>query len=544
MVTRHVASAIKYVCRAVALLIVCVPLPGIRVLSVNAMHETNVITTNPYSAKFGPPNCTWYAWQRLHDVERIDFQFAPNADQWAVLAARPQAFWSERTNSYIQAQINSTPAPGDILVLPVSSAYAHPYHVAFVETGLDANGNFLVTQQSYGDTNISHANAKPYPWTYPSTQNLQAMQTAENGQASFIHFPSVTVPPQPVDGATTVQVSANQTVQTNQQFSISFTEQNAGTTTWSDSSGYQLVCLLYCMGASSVGFGGNNVASGQQWKFAISLTSPAATGTYVTVWAMEHNGTQFGDGPGFVVISVKILPGGLWISPANSQTVGDVIHFAAHAYPTHPGDPQIDHVNFTIGWQGASSWKVACTVHPPTTGDSYKCDANLKQLGVPYGQIQVSFDVYNKLGNVNFAPNGVHTMSYVSGGNMAGFSQFVGTWKYYGTIIIINADGTATYIGRTHVFCSDDPRPPCDGGNLGLDGLNTTILFIRVNGNTAFGVIKGGTGDRDIKGNILPVGSAINVTLVSTGTLQISDGNGPFLSCTDYPNSFACISNT
>lgn len=238
------------------------------------------------------------------------------------------------------------------------------------------------------------------------------MQVAEQGQASFIHFPSETVPPQPVDGAIAVAVSANQTVQPNQQFPISFTEQNTGTTMWSDASGYQLTCLLYCMGASTVGFGGNTVPPGQQWKFAISLTSPASTGTYVTVWAMEHNGTQFGEGPVFVVVSVKIIPGGLWISPADGQTVGDVIHFAAHAYPTHPGDPSIDHVNFTISWQGAPSWKVACKVSPPTTGDIYSCDANLKQLGVPYGQIQVSFDVYDQAGNVKSAPNGVHTLIY------------------------------------------------------------------------------------------------------------------------------------
>lgn len=412
MVSRYRAGAIKRIWRVVALLAVFGFLLDVGAPSVGTLSKPNVITANPYSAKFGPPNCTWYAWQRLHDVEGIDFQYAPNADQWAVLAAQPQAFWSERTNSYIQAQINATPAPGDIMVLPIASAYAHPYHVAYVETGLDANGNFLVTQQSYGDTNISHANAKPYPWAFSSTLNLQAVQAAEKGQASFIHFPSVTVPPQPIDGAVAIAESANQTVQPNQQFSISFTERNTGTTTWSDTAGYQLACLLYCVEPSSVGVGGNTVAPCQQWKFAITLTAPTSTGTYVTVWAMKHNGIQFGDGPAFVVVSVKILPGGVWISPADGQNVGDVLHFAAHAYPTRPGDPLIDHVNFTIGWPGASSWRVACKVSPPATGDIYSCDANLKQLGAPYGQIQVSFDVYDQAGNVNLAPNGVHTLTY------------------------------------------------------------------------------------------------------------------------------------
>src|SRR6266487_3427222 len=45
-----------------------------------------------------------------------------------------------------------------------------------------------------------------------------------------------------------------------------------------------------------------------------------------------------------------IKPGGAWISPGG-KTIGDVIPFAAYAYPTHPGDPEIDYVNFTIYWQ-------------------------------------------------------------------------------------------------------------------------------------------------------------------------------------------------
>jgi len=110
--------------------------------------------------------------------------------------------------------------------------------------------------------------------------------------------------------------------------------------------------------------------------------------------------------------SPTILPGGVWTdpSPKDGQMVSDVIHFAAHAYPTHPGDPAIAQVNFTIGSQG--TWKVACTVVPPATGDVFACDVNLKDLGISYGQIQVSFDVYDQAGNINLAPNGVHTLTY------------------------------------------------------------------------------------------------------------------------------------
>jgi hypothetical protein len=111
-------------------------------------------------------------------------------------------------------------------------------------------------------------------------------------------------------------------------------------------------------------------------------------------------------------VSSPVLPGGMWTdpSPTDGQIVSDVIHFAAHAYPTHSGDPAIAHVNFTVGSQG--TWKVACTASSPVIGDVFSCDANLKNLGVPYGQIQVSFDVYDQAGNVNYAPNGEHTLTY------------------------------------------------------------------------------------------------------------------------------------
>jgi len=105
-----------------------------------------------------------------------------------------------------------------------------------------------------------------------------------------------------------------------------------------------------------------------------------------------------------------IKPGGMWISPNNGDTVRDPVYFAAHAYPTNPGDPPIDHVNFTVNAQG--NWVVACMVTVPTSGDMYSCTVNLQQLGVAYGQIQVSFDVYDQAGNVNFAPNGVHMLTY------------------------------------------------------------------------------------------------------------------------------------
>jgi transcriptional regulator with XRE-family HTH domain len=118
--------------------------------------------------------------------------------------------------------------------------------------------------------------------------------------------------------------------------------------------------------------------------------------------------------PGFSNNSsvAHVEPGGLWVYPANGQTtVHGVIYFAAKAYPTNPGDPSVNHVNFTIGWKGGG-WRVGCTAYPPTVQNLYTCPVIMAQLNVPAGNIQISFDVYDQVGNVNFAPNGVHTVLY------------------------------------------------------------------------------------------------------------------------------------
>lgn len=88
-----------------------------------------------------------------------------------------------------------------------------------------------------------------------------------------------------------------------------------------------------------------------------------------------------------------------------------MLHFAAYAYPTHPGDPAIDHVNFTIGWHGY--WQVACVAYQPARGSLYSGEVDLRQLDLPldkFDKLQVSFDVYNREGHVNFAPHGVRTI--------------------------------------------------------------------------------------------------------------------------------------
>jgi hypothetical protein len=116
------------------------------------------------------------------------------------------------------------------------------------------------------------------------------------------------------------------------------------------------------------------------------------------------------------VVPAQIKPGGVWVAPNTANgTVGDVVHFAALAYPTNEGDPAIDYVNFTMYWPGVDPhvWKIVCVVRVPVGKDIYACDVNLRALGVLPGPITVSFDVYDRQGHVNFAPNGEHHLTYV-----------------------------------------------------------------------------------------------------------------------------------
>ncbi|HYU74322.1 MAG TPA: helix-turn-helix transcriptional regulator [Ktedonobacteraceae bacterium] len=108
-----------------------------------------------------------------------------------------------------------------------------------------------------------------------------------------------------------------------------------------------------------------------------------------------------------------IKPGGGWISPIG-KTVKRSIYFAAYAYPTHEGEPAIDHVNFTVYWQGADprKWVIACVSRRPFKKDIFSCTADLHALGVPAGEVTISFDVYDRQGNHNNSPTGPHTVTY------------------------------------------------------------------------------------------------------------------------------------
>lgn len=111
--------------------------------------------------------------------------------------------------------------------------------------------------------------------------------------------------------------------------------------------------------------------------------------------------------------SGTIKPGGVW---SELTLVGDTLMLQARAYPSNAGDPPIERVEFTLWWPelGARQgpWTLACEDTTASNGDNYSCTANLGNLGVPPGDLDVSFDVYDTNGNYQLAPNGVRTVDY------------------------------------------------------------------------------------------------------------------------------------
>lgn len=110
------------------------------------------------------------------------------------------------------------------------------------------------------------------------------------------------------------------------------------------------------------------------------------------------------------------------------------------------------------------------------------------------------------------------------------FGPVVGSWIGPGRAMQINAKGLAGYDGRLYYWCTEYSSP-CDTINNGniQGGLNVTFQISRIVGNTAYGTITSGTGDRNesknANGQVMPVGSPISVTYIpKDDTLQVSDG--------------------
>jgi hypothetical protein len=136
------------------------------------------------------------------------------------------------------------------------------------------------------------------------------------------------------DNSQWISNSPYSTVVAGQQFTVQFTFQNDGTSTWSDAEGYGLTCDTYyhplatsyngvapvysCMGGTINPLNGEIIAPGNAITFTVTLTAPTdlveslggSLGVlYQSWWDMEHNGVIFGNNNVYVSVNV--------ISPAN-----------------------------------------------------------------------------------------------------------------------------------------------------------------------------------------------------------------------------------
>jgi surface antigen len=144
------------------------------------------ITSNPYDKVAPPPNCTWYAWQRVHDKEGVNLRVTGDASNWinAIQSDGIYTAWSPSRNAWITTQLTHTPAIGDVVVVPKQDneyAFSNKGHVAYVEKASIGSDIFEVSQQDAGsrpkDTNTRY-------WS------LSKLHKDQNGAEGFIHITS------------------------------------------------------------------------------------------------------------------------------------------------------------------------------------------------------------------------------------------------------------------------------------------------------------------------------------------------------------------
>lgn len=129
-------------------------------------------------------------------------------------------------------------------------------------------------------------------------------------------------------------------------------------------------------------------------------------------------------------LAQQSIPGGVWVSPQPGTpasvayvdrrpgSLGSWVRLEARAYTNEArGGAGVNHVNFTATAAGTDSeqWVILCTVTNPVRNsgytDLYVC--HLDAGPFPSSSITVSFDVYDRAGNVNYAPNGTRSITRV-----------------------------------------------------------------------------------------------------------------------------------
>lgn len=101
-------------------------------------------------------NCTWYVYNRMHEVGTPIYAYLGNANVWAE---------SGRARGY---EISTTPKPGSAAVFLTGVAGSHPTwgHVGFVEH-VNADGTFLMSEMNFtGLYNLTWRTLSPQPGIY------------------------------------------------------------------------------------------------------------------------------------------------------------------------------------------------------------------------------------------------------------------------------------------------------------------------------------------------------------------------------------------
>jgi surface antigen len=442
--------------------VLCIALLGISMRAPARAHA-DPFTANPYTGQFGSPNCTWYAWQRLHDTEHIDLQFNADAGYWITLAEQPNAAWSETANDYVPPQINTQPAAGDVAVLPVASSWANPFHVAYVEV-VNGDGTIEVSEQSYGDYSAG-TQTQPYPYVRYKRWNVAAMQQAERNQARFLHFGPVT--PRAVDDFELAGGTTPATAPLNQAVHVALSLTNTGTTTWTAADGYALDeitsnCTTCSSSLVSVALAEQQrIAPRQTWTAAFDVsTGPGqmcATDTgasacdataaacavscyFLPQFVMQHGTTAFGP---VLPLSVLVAPGGV-----------------PGATPTPGATPAATPVASTPTATGTGG----------TTGDSATLSGGSDAPEVRAGQVfSISFALQNT-GTTSWSDAGGYTLACTSnclGATTVGLAgQSVAPGEQYEFAPSLTAPATP---GLYHTSWALEDHGAPFGPNLSLD---------------------------------------------------------------------------
>jgi hypothetical protein len=107
-------------------------------------------------------------------------------------------------------------------------------------------------------------------------------------------------------------------------------------------------------------------------------------------------------------------------------------------------------------------------------------------------------------------------------------APFAKEWGGHELSLSIDPTGHGEGTWRVYKWCSDDPKPPCDGmiNNEIQSGGRAALVFHRVSERTAYGTVIG-TNDRES----LPLGP-IKLTVDDQGMAQLSqEGDQPMVLC-------------